>query len=157
MNHGYLVYSAYIRPSNLGHQTFAAHIYAPQTSSGFSSRVVYMRNTPRNHDLYISYKSWLPGVFHVYVLKTSKGRGFWVVYTRNTPGNHDLCKIYTIRLVQRRHLLPSGVYVIHTTCASIGQWPPLAYIHVCMRNTPPNHDLCNIYTTTTQSKSQNKC
>ena len=30
------------------------HIYDPQTSSDLDSRVVYVRNTPCNHDLYIT-------------------------------------------------------------------------------------------------------
>ena len=44
--------SMYIRPSNLGLRLGA---YAPQTSSGFSSWVIYTQNTLRNLDLYITY------------------------------------------------------------------------------------------------------
>ena len=65
-----------------------------------------------------------------YALQTSEGRGFRVVYARNTPCNHDSCNIYVNCLVQRCHFLPSGVYAIYTTCASIGQWPPLVYIYL---------------------------
>ena len=34
--------------------------YALQTSSGLDSRVVYMQNTPLNHDLYITYSIVVP-------------------------------------------------------------------------------------------------
>ena len=34
--HGYLVYSSYIRPSNLGHRKFAAHIYVPSRLAGLA-------------------------------------------------------------------------------------------------------------------------
>ena len=48
--------------------------YALQTSSDLDSRVVYTRNTPRNHDLYITYTS---GILHVVVV--------WVHHMGNAP------------------------------------------------------------------------
>ena len=55
INHGYAVYSAYIRPENRGQRKFEA--YALQTSDDRDLRVVYMRNTPSNHDSYNIYAS----------------------------------------------------------------------------------------------------
>ena len=62
INHGYAVYSAYIRPELRPEDVCSAH-----------------------------------------ALQMSEGRGFRVIYSRNTPNNHDSCNIYTNRLVQRRH------------------------------------------------------
>ena len=58
MNHGYLVYSMYIQPENLGHQKFAAHIPLAKLPLALvlgGSRVVFTQNTPDNRGLYITY------------------------------------------------------------------------------------------------------
>ena len=78
MNHGYLVYSAYIRPSNLGRRKLAAHM---PRAVGHGWRVVYMQNTPRNHDLYITRTPRSSMYNHIHIMYTHFDTYMYIIYT----------------------------------------------------------------------------
>ena len=97
---------------------------------------------------YVIHKSWLRGVFHLYTtqtearghlqrlrlgayaLQTSEGRGLGS-YMR---GIHKIIVIHVIYMLIawcKDTIFYQVVYMryIYTTCASIGQWPPLVYMY----------------------------